>query len=726
MDEEYKVLLDIYEEAQKKFINEKIIDNEKYILCLEKTQKLIKELDNFNHFEMHRNKELFTKVYLISADLLVRTVGLDTSRKTITDHQKNILKVAVTHLRKVLDVDPLNENACELFKLIFIYMSIYNHDINENLIFLQQVLPVNPSDYQLQYNLGFVQSRLNNLDESLKHYKCSLGVIDILIKSNNDDNIIKGLNDFKIKILNGIGTLYSSVQNRELALYYFEKAYEINDKDPDILNQLGVIHTEIRNTEKAVYYYMKGIKNIEYASNQIDKEMLLASMYMNMGLVKCYECDFEGAIDGYNQALKYKPKLSLAYQNKLLDLNYISHLIEDPMYIAKLHKNINKIYDNVVSDYRISCKNYKIKTENEKLNIGFISGDFICHPVSYFISNILKYINSDKFNVFCFSLKIINVENMYPKVNWHIVKNKDTKQLFDIIQSCNIDIMFDLSGHTGDNRLDTLALKPAPIQISYCGYPNSSGIRSIDYRITDRFCDSDKSQKYYVEKFIYLNKCFLNYKPALSFEDLPELKEQPYIKNGYITFGSFNRYNKINTEVVKVWETILKKIPNAILKMKTKEFTNEKVKNKFYDDFSDKEILKRVHIIEYKDTYPDHLSTYNEVDVLLDTFPYCGTTTSCESLVMGVPILTLFDSVRFYHSQNVTTSLLKNSKLKDFVAYTKDEYVNKAMNIHNLINADTKRNVRDLFINGDVCKYEEFINDFENKLIYTYKNHKWN
>lgn len=736
--EQSNILKSVYEKAQKIFLEEKRIDSEMYVNCINRSQVMIKFLDEQNIFIINRYKELVKSTYLISGELLIRTVGINTTKGSLSDIEKNNLHIAIAHLRKVFTVDPLNSTAKEFFKIVIMYITIYNSNVNENINTLNQILTIDPCDYQLHYNLGFMFHRANELDNSLYHYKLSLGIIDLMLKSENNENSIKILNQFKIKVYNGLGSIYFTVQDRELALYYFKLGYEINPLDPDINNQIGVIYTELRITDKAIEHYKRGIENVENSHISTDKNMLIASMYMNMGLVKCYECDFEGAIDGYNKALKYKPRLSLAYQNKLLDLNYISHLIEDPMYIPNLHKRINKIYPKVISDWKEGCPDYKIKKEivkckdfnqlvesGKKINIGFVSGDFICHPVAYFIHSILKHINYDVFEVHCFSVKVVKLNDLFQKCNWHVVKNKSPEDFKKLIQEQKIDILFDLSAHTGDNRLDTFVLKPAPIQISYCGYPNSAGIKSMDYRIVDRYCDSEKSQKYYTEKFIYMENSFLAYTPSMGIQNLPPISSNPYSSNGYITFGCFNRYNKINKVVIETWEKILQGAPNARFVIKTKEFLTTKLKQQFLDSFNDKSVLERVTILPYSDTYLDHLPDYNLMDISLDTFPYSGTTTSCESLMMGVPVLTLFDNVRYYHSQNVTTSLMKNSNLGNFVCYSKDEYINKAIsfakNFDNL--GELKQTVRDNFVHGHVCDYKEFVKDFENKLFITYRKH---
>ena len=739
--EKYTYLKKIYDEAEDKLNNKKIVDNEKYYECIEKSSDLIRLFNNLNPLVIAKYKDVVKNVYFINASLLVRTVGITNSRSELPQDLKNTLYIAITHLKVVLNIEPFFQQAMELYKVCYIYLSIYNSDVNENLALLKQVLPVDPCDYQLQYNLGFMTQRANNLEEALGHYKLSLGIINLLLKTDISLETKNGLIDFKVKNLNGIGSIYFAIQDRELATYYFKLALEISPDDPDINNQLGVVNTELRFTDLAVKYYEHGIKNYKKAKISVDKDMLVASMYMNMGLAKCYECEYTEAIECYNQALKYKPRLHLAYQNKLLDLNYISHMIDDPMYIARLHKNINKIFEKVIDNYKISLPDYIVKENiiksnskqdlintNTKINIGFVSGDFICHPVSFFIHSILRHINYNIFNIHCFSVKVTKLEEMFPNCKWTCVKNLSSNEFSQVIKSNNIDILFDLSAHTGDNRLDTFVLKPAPIQISYCGYPGSSGIKSMDYHITDKIADGPMSEKYYTEKLIYMNKCFLAYTPSMGINNLPAIIDtQPCIKNGYITFGTFNRMNKINANLISVWEKLLLAIPTAKFVVKNKEFLTPKILKFFKDSINDKSVLKRIEFLNYADTYEEHLQDYNLMDIALDSFPYSGTTTSCEALMMGVPIITLYDNVRYYHAQNVTSSLMTNINMKEYIVYTEEEYIEKAVyyskNISELFSL--KQTVRNNFVHSPICNYTEFTNEFEDKLINIYKNHKW-
>lgn len=725
-EEYYNDFMKFYTETQQDFETTGQANNTRYLDCIAQTGEMFQFLEKFNHFQVARFSNIIKTVYFIRAELLLRTVGIDTGKSGLNVQEKNIYTNIILLLRKVLAIEPFNESAMEMFKIVFIILTIYNSDIDENIIYLKQVLPIHPTDYQLQFNLGFMYQRKNDLDNSLVHLKTAIGIINLHLKSETQDHVLSILKQFKVKCLNSIGSIYYSIQDRESCKYYFNKALETLPTDPDIHNQLGVIYTELRITDMAIKHYSLGI---EYAKNSHisnDQDMLMASLYMNMGLAKCYECDFLGGIESYNKALHYKPRLSLAYQNKLLDLNYISYMIEDPMYIAKLHKNINKIYPKVVTNYKESLPDYKVKGPGELIHIGFVSGDFICHPVSYFISSILKNIDYTKFQITCYTCKIVQLHEQYPNCKWKVIKGTNNQELFNIISGDKVDILFDLSAHTGDNRLDTFVLKPAPIQISFCGYPGSSGIKSMDYHITDKIADSKKSEKYYTEKLLYMPHSFLNYTPTLGLEKLPALpSEQPCKKNGYITFGCFNRYNKVNQIVVKTWEKILESIPTARFIIKTKEFSTERIKQKFIDSFENKAILERINILHYSDTYFEHLNDYNLIDIALDTFPYSGTTTSCEALAMGVPVLTIKDTVKHFHSQNVTSSLMHNSNLKEYIVYSNTEYVNKAVEFSK--NTETletlKVNVRDKFFNGHVCNYTEYISDFQELLLDTYSKH---
>jgi predicted O-linked N-acetylglucosamine transferase (SPINDLY family) len=259
----------------------------------------------------------------------------------------------------------------------------------------------------------------------------------------------------------------------------------------------------------------------------------------------------------------------------------------------------------------------------------------------------------------------------------------------------------------------------------------------MDYHITDKYCDSDgiaqgpgglvrpSTQKYYTEKLIFMNHCFLSYTPGL--ESFPVLQIQPAQKNGYLTIGTFNKLNKLNSSVISLWEQILKKCPNVKLVLKIKELNTEIIKERFFELWKDKSVISQIIVLPYSISYEKHLDTYNLIDIALDTLPYSGATTTCEALMMGTPVVSLFDSKRQYHVQNVSSSLLINSDLAEFVTFTEEEYIDKvcyyATHLDEVIGM--KEQVRQKFSNGRVYDHVGFVDEFEDKLLQIYREHNW-
>jgi len=248
--------------------------------------------------------------------------------------------------------------------------------------------------------------------------------------------------------------------------------------------------------------------------------------------------------------------------------------------------------------------------------------------------------------------------------------------LAKLIREDKIDILVELTGHTANNRLGTMALQPAPIQATWIGYPNSTGLEAIDYRFTDEKCDPLDTQQTHVEELVRLPGCFLCYTPA--DPDQPPVLPLPALTNGFVTFGSFNNLAKITPEVLRLWARILLAVPNSRLMLKSKPFACETARNHFLGLLQAEGVESwRVDLVPLVAGNTEHLATYSSIDISLDPFPYAGTTTTCESLFMGVPCITLAGDS---HAYNVGVSLLAAVGLeKDWVAHDQDEYVELAV-----------------------------------------------
>jgi len=261
-----------------------------------------------------------------------------------------------------------------------------------------------------------------------------------------------------------------------------------------------------------------------------------------------------------------------------------------------------------------------------------------------------------------------------------------------MIYEDQIDILIELTGHTAGNRLDVMALKPAPIQATWIGYPNTTGMRRIDYRFTDTKADPPVEDPglapaRHSETLVPLPHSFLCYSPA---PDAPNIIPLPYERNGFITFGTFNNLAKITTNVYQLWADILTALPTSRFVIKAKPFATESVRQEIWKIFQELGIdPKRVDLIPLIPLNRDHLLSYQLMDIGLDTHPYNGTTTTCEALWMGVPIITLSGDC---HAHNVGASLLSQIGHPEWIAKTKEEYKEIAVSLAKDI--DRLRNIR--------------------------------
>jgi predicted O-linked N-acetylglucosamine transferase (SPINDLY family) len=246
-----------------------------------------------------------------------------------------------------------------------------------------------------------------------------------------------------------------------------------------------------------------------------------------------------------------------------------------------------------------------------------------------------------------------------------------------MVRQDNIDILVDLSGHTGTNRLPVFARKPAPVQVTYLGYPNTTGLSTIDYRLTDAWADPPgKTERWHTETLIRLPHGFLCYRPPNA---TPAVAPPPVQANGHITFGSFNSLVKTTPAVVACWAHILQQVPDARLVIKNKSFRDPSVCARYQGLFAEHGIApERLELVGWIDNLNNHLELYHRLDIALDPFPYNGTTTTCEALWMGVPVITLAGHT---HAGRVGVSLLSRLDLTDLIAGDPDDYTQRAVRL---------------------------------------------
>jgi predicted O-linked N-acetylglucosamine transferase (SPINDLY family) len=318
---------------------------------------------------------------------------------------------------------------------------------------------------------------------------------------------------------------------------------------------------------------------------------------------------------------------------------------------------------------------------NHRLRIGYLSADFRRHPIAHFIEAPLKHHDRTRFEIFCYHTDgraDETTERLKALADhWHWVAGTSDAEIEQAIVTDGIDILIDLSGHTDGQRLRMLARRVAPVQVTYLGYPNTTGVPAIDYRLTDARADPPgESDTLHTEKLVRMPESFLCFAPP---DSMGEIGELPMKRNGFVTFGSFNNFTKLSPTTLGLWSEILEATPNSRLMIKAAGLRDEGLRALLLQMLARAGVERgRIEIVSPTISHREHMDAYAEVDIALDTFPYHGTTTTLDALWMGVPVVTL---VGDRHASRVGLSILGCLGLTDVVAYSATEYIDAAVRL---------------------------------------------
>ena len=525
-----------------------------------------------------------------------------------------------------------------------------------------------PNDPICLYNIGHIYKCIGDFDnaiiylrKSLKYDNSFLGtyieLINIYRDRRDEQQLLKCIND-GIKNVKDNTSLYN-----DLGLYYL---YSDRKKSLEFFNTALQLNTE-------------------------DKP-LMSKIYTNIGHLLSTAGNINGALENYENAISVCPTDMIPRQNYIMDILYLDNI--DYSTVIKKHLETGFAVHNKYHVQNFVNQHY----DNIKIHIGYISGDFFgTHPMTYFIRKLLTCFDNSKFKVHCYSINDIGDTSIYyNEILWRNIKYSSLGWCIKQILTDRIDILIDLSGHTSGNRMDIFSNRLAKVQLSYLGYPCISGMPEIDYHIID------KTFNYNTSKTISMDDCFTHYDVPF----IPKNLIQPYHINKCITFCSFNKSSKINDSVVKFWDEILDEFPSA--KLIIKNINNFNFKN-----------AERVKTMPFAGDYRDYISQYNLADIALDTFPYAGTTTTCESLLMGTPVITMADRKTNAIHQNTTASILINSNLSNLIATNKNEYIKIIRDIICKIEqCDNYKNIiQTAFLYGNVTNSSLYLKNYESLLL---------
>ena len=362
------------------------------------------------------------------------------------------------------------------------------------------------------------------------------------------------------------------------------------------------------------------------------------------------------AIEGVERFLGHHPRATELRSNLLLMLQYTER---DPERILAAHRAFGAALPAPTSP---APRRATIDT----LRVGILSSDLGGHSVGFFVQPLLQHAPSHV-QVTAFSNSPHrNPDAMRDRLRslagrWHEVHALDDEALDALVRRESIDVLVELNGHTGENRLPALTRKPAPCVVSAIGYPDTTGVTAIDARVVDSTTDPAGSEDWCTERLLRLDPCFLCYTPP---EEAPEPAMPP--EGAPVTFASFNNVAKLVPRTVELWSSVLKQLPGSRLLLKSIGLDDAAIRGLVLDRFASAGVgAERVELLDAGLDRASHLALYRRAHVALDPTPYNGTTTTCEALWMGVPVITLQGA---RHASRVSSSLLQAVGFGEWIA----------------------------------------------------------
>ncbi len=591
-------------------------------------------------------------------------------------------------------------------------------EFNTALESYQKALTLQPDYPDAHYNCGIISQQLGNLDYAVKHYEKAIALNPDHAHAYNNlgnalreqGNIDAALHNYQKAVrikpdyahaYNNIGNILKSRDKQKEAFYHYKKALRLSPGYADAHYNIGIILQERCQTSAAVKHFREAIRlkpdydkahlnlgialqqsgrireAVKHYKSAIGFKPDLDEAYNNLGVAFKELGKLEEAYECFNKALEIKPDFSEAHSNLLLNLHYHSSLDRDCIFSE--HKRWAKKH---AAAFESSQKQHDNSPDpDRRLRIGYVSPDFHLHSVSFFVEPVLANHDHSSFEIFCYA-NVKKQDYVTERLrgladHWCDILGTSHEEVEALVRKHRIDILIDLAGHTANNRMMLFARKPAPVQVSWLGYPDTTGLSTMDYRFTDSHADPEgQSDNFSTEKLVRIPSCFLCYNPP---ENSPDVEILPALKNGYITFGSFNNLNKVTPLVVDLWARILKSVPGSRLILKSGQLSDRYNRDRFIKMFSENGISSdRIELMSEIPSLTDHLALYNRIDIALDPFPYNGTTTTCETLWMGVPVIVLEGD---RHSSRVGSSLLSAIGRPDWITPTHDAYVSRAVSL---------------------------------------------
>jgi len=552
--------------------------------------------------------------------------------------------------------------------------------IERSIAVLRQAIALDPNYALAHNNLGTSLQKAGQSDEALACFRRAVELQPELPEAHNNlANVHHAAGDYDeaiaehaitVKLRPTFAEAWSNYGNTlkekglfEQSVVACQRAISLRPNYAEAYYNLGNTLKELHRQDEAIAAYDRALEidpaNQRPANNK-------ASVLKEQGLA-------EEAIRCYERYLEFDPENPGVHGNRL----YVQQFIpgNDPSELFQLHRQWARVH---AEPHRSAIGPHdNDRSPDRVLRVGYVSPDFRLHSVAFFLLPLMESHDKRQVHVTCYYSQDmedpITARLRAAADEWRDISRMKAPEIAELIRSDKIDILVDLAGHTAHNSLTAFARKPAPVQVTYLGYPATTGLETMDWRMADEITDPDEAEAFHTEKIYRLPRTAWCFEPLSGSPPVePAAREK-------IVFGSFNDLAKVNAPLMRLWARIVQSVPDSRLCLKNRATGSDNVRRRLQEQFGELGISPdRLDLIAPCIGLEDHMRYYNQIDIALDTYPYHGTTTTCEALWMGVPVVTLAGKS---HVSRVGVSLLSSVGLSDFVAGNEEDYVRIAIEL---------------------------------------------
>lgn len=541
----------------------------------------------------------------------------------------------------------------------------------------REALRINYESFEVHNNLGIVLVELGRREEAIASFQEALRIKPDHARAwNNRGCALKDLGKFDeaidsyqkalrlqpdlVEAINNLGYALMELGRLDEANACYRRAIELRPDFVEAYNNLANVQKEAGKFDEAIASYQMAVRlKPDYAKP-----------YNNLGNILKDLGRFDEAIAHYRQALALRPGYSSAHSNLVYSLHF--HPDYDSLAILAEAERWNLQHAASIQQY--THEQDRSLDPERRVRIGYVSPDFRGHPVAYSLLPLFAHHDPRQVEIYCYS-EVAHPDAITEQLRsrasvWHNTVGQNDERVAAQVRADRIDILIDLALHSANNRLLVFARKPAPVQATWCGYPGTTGLAAIDFRISDPYLDPPESAGCYSEKTIHLPDSFWCYEP---FGDRTPVNELPALASGVITFGCLNNFSKINRGVLSLWAQVLRSVPRSrLVLLAPPGMAREQLLFFMTEEGIDSTRLEFVNRQERQ----QYLLTYQRIDLCLDPVPYNGHTTSLDAFWMGVPTITLTGRTV---AGRAGWSQLRNLGLPELAAKTPEEYVKIAV-----------------------------------------------